>query len=101
MSGHLSRLVLSPLSLLDEGLYRCRVDYGQAPTKIETIKLSILGISTTTTISTDFCSVPPSPPLIYDVHDIKLSSVIGPFHIGANITLNCRARGGEKTTTPC
>lgn len=81
ISGHLSRLVLSPLSLSDEGLYRCRVDYGQAPTKIETIKLSIL--------------VPPSPPVIYDVHDIQLTSVVGPFHIGSNITLKCRARGGQ------
>jgi len=81
VSGHLSRLVLSPLSLSDEGLYRCRVDYSQAPTKIETIKLSIL--------------VPPAPPVIYDVHDIQLTSVVGPFHIGANITLKCRARGGR------
>jgi len=81
ISGHLSRLILSPLSLSDEGLYRCRVDYKQAPTKIETIKLSIL--------------VPPSPPLIYDDHDIQLTSVVGPLHTGSNITLKCRARGGQ------
>ena len=40
-------------------------------------------------------SVPPTPPLIYDVHDIQLSSVVGPFHIGDNLTLKCRVRGGD------
>ena len=43
-------------------VYRCRVDYAQAPTKVSAVRLSIL--------------VPPSPPLIYDDHDIPLSSLV-------------------------
>ena len=45
--------------------------------------------------------MPPTPPLIYDVHDIQLSSVVGPFHIGDNITLKCRVRGGEILSCTC
>ena len=84
MSGSLSRLVVSSLTISDEGLYRCRVDYSQAPTMIETVRLSIL--------------VPPSPPVIYDDHNIPLSQIVGPFHLGSNITLKCITRGGRQQT---
>jgi len=57
------------------------VDYAQSPTKIDSVRLSIL--------------VPPSPPVIYDDHDIPLSSLVGPFHMGSNITLKCISRGGH------
>ena len=43
VSGKLSRLVLSSLTIADEGEYKCRVDYSQAPTKIDSVTLSILG----------------------------------------------------------
>ena len=39
--------------------------------------------------------VPPSPPVIYDDHDIPLSSLVGPFHLGSNLTLKCISRGGH------
>ena len=81
VTGKLSRLLLSRLTIADEGVYRCRVDYAQAPTKIDNVKLSML--------------VPPSSPVIYDDHDIPLNSIIGPFHLGSNITLSCVTRGGS------
>ena len=40
-------------------------------------------------------AVPPSPPVIYDDHDIPLSSLVGPFHLGSNISLKCISRGGH------
>ena len=40
-------------------------------------------------------SVPPSPPVIYDDHDIPLSSLVGPFHLGSNLSLKCISRGGH------
>ena len=83
MSGSLSKLVVQSLTISDEGSYRCRVDYSQAPTMIETVRLSIL--------------VPPSPPVIYDDHNIPLSQIVGPFHLGSNITLKCITRGGRKS----
>ena len=43
VSGKLSRLVLGSLTIADEGEYKCRVDYSQAPTKIDSVTLSILG----------------------------------------------------------
>ena len=43
VSGVLSRLVLGSLTIADEGEYKCRVDYSQAPTKIDSVTLSILG----------------------------------------------------------
>ena len=82
MSGSLSKLVVSGLTISDEGRYRCRVDYSQAPTMIETVRLSIL--------------VPPSPPVIYDDHNVPLSRIVGPFHLGANISLKCITRGGRQ-----
>ena len=39
--------------------------------------------------------MPPSPPVIYDDHDIPLSSLVGPFHLGSNISLKCISRGGH------
>ena len=82
MSGSLSKLVVSGLTISDEGRYRCRVDYSQAPTMIETVRLSIL--------------VPPSPPVIYDDHNVPLSQIVGPFHLGSNISLKCITRGGRQ-----
>ena len=82
MSGSLSKLVVSDLTISDEGRYRCRVDYSQAPTMIETVRLSIL--------------VPPSPPVIYDDHNVPLSQIVGPFHLGSNISLKCITRGGRQ-----
>ena len=81
VSGKLSRLVLSSLTIADEGEYKCRVDYSQAPTSSHSVRLSIL--------------VPPSPPVIYDEHNIPLSHVVGPFHLGSNLTLKCITRGGR------
>ena len=43
VSGLLSRLQVSSLTISDQGRYRCRVDYSQAPTKIDSVTLSILG----------------------------------------------------------
>ena len=77
----LSRLQVSGLTISDEGVYRCRVDYSQAPTSSHSVRLSIL--------------VPPSPPVIYDEHNIPLSHVVGPFHLGSNLTLKCITRGGR------
>ena len=39
--------------------------------------------------------MPPSPPVIYDDHDIPLSSLVGPFHLGSNLSLKCISRGGH------
>ena len=98
ISGKLSRLVLGSLTIADEGEYKCRVDYSQAPTKIDSVRLSILGENPSLTFdSSDVyrVSVPPSPPVIYDDHDIPLSSLVGPFHLGSNISLKCISRGGH------
>ena len=97
VSGKLSRLVLGSLTIADEGEYKCRVDYSQAPTKIDSVTLSILGRKVSIeSFHTYVCvSVPPSPPVIYDDHDIPLSSLVGPFHLGSNISLKCISRGGH------
>ena len=85
VSGLLSRLQVSSLTISDQGRYRCRVDYSQSPTTVQTVRLNIL--------------VPPSPPVIYDEHNIPLSRIVGPFHLGSNITLKCITRGGRSGDT--
>ena len=58
ISGKLSRLVLGSLTIADEGEYKCRVDYSQAPTKIDSVRLSILGENPSLTFNSSDVHIP-------------------------------------------
>ena len=70
-------------ALQDEGIYRCRVDYRNSPTKNVKLNLSII--------------VPPNDPIIRNQNGQELSTYeIGPYEVGQNLILDCQVSGGKK-----
>ena len=67
----------------DQGIYRCRVDYRNSPTKNVKLNLSII--------------VPPDDPIIRNQNGAELSTYeIGPYEVGQNLILDCQVSGGKK-----
>lgn len=84
----------------DEGLYQCRVEYASARTFATHIRLSVIGLSLSRlfdcVISFHFRTLgAPTELHITDRQGNRLHGVIGPFNEFENITLLCKAYGGE------
>lgn len=74
-------LLVEELTLEDEGIYRCRVDYRNSPTKNVKLNLTII--------------VPPDKPIIRDQNGQELVTYeIGPYEVGQNLVLDCEVTGG-------
>ncbi|XP_063857827.1 synaptogenesis protein syg-2-like [Scylla paramamosain] len=65
----------------DDGLYRCRVDFKDSPTRNSRIRLTVI--------------VPPDSVRIVDINGNEKSSTIGPYVLGMTLTLKCIATGGR------
>ncbi|KAF9419955.1 hypothetical protein HW555_003667 [Spodoptera exigua] len=77
-----AHLVVEKVARQDEGVYRCRIDYVDAPTRNYRVNLTVI--------------VPPEAPRIYDYEGTEiLGSVAGPFREGQNVLLSCQAAGGK------
>ncbi|GBP69054.1 Cell adhesion molecule 1 [Eumeta japonica] len=77
-----AHLAISKVSPTDEGLYRCRVDYVDAPTRNYRVNLTVIAS--------------PEPPRIYDSEGNEiLGSIAGPFREGQQLLLSCQAVGGK------
>ncbi|KAG6452458.1 hypothetical protein O3G_MSEX007644 [Manduca sexta] len=74
-------LTLSSVQLDDEGVYRCRVDFKNSPTRNFQIRLTVI--------------VPPHQMLLYDKSGADVSGVVGPLEEGAALVLICEVRGGR------
>ncbi|XP_060805155.1 synaptogenesis protein syg-2 [Amyelois transitella] len=74
-------LSLSSVQLDDEGVYRCRVDFKNSPTRNFQIKLTVI--------------VPPHQMLLYDKSGADVSGVVGPLEEGSALVLVCEVRGGR------
>ncbi|CAB3248972.1 unnamed protein product [Arctia plantaginis] len=74
-------LTLSSVQLDDEGVYRCRVDFKNSPTRNFQIKLTVI--------------VPPHQMLMYDKSGADVSGVVGPLEEGSALVLVCEVRGGR------
>ncbi|KAL0852580.1 hypothetical protein ABMA27_016930 [Loxostege sticticalis] len=74
-------LTLSSVQLDDEGVYRCRVDFKNSPTRNFQIRLTVI--------------VPPHQMLLYDKSGADVSGVVGPLEEGAALVLVCEVRGGR------
>ncbi|XP_049884541.1 B-cell receptor CD22-like [Pectinophora gossypiella] len=74
-------LTIDGVQLDDEGLYRCRVDFKNSPTRNFQIKLNVI--------------VPPHQMLLYDSAGKDLAGVIGPLEEGGDFALTCELRGGR------
>ncbi|CAD0203705.1 unnamed protein product [Chrysodeixis includens] len=77
-----AHLVVEKVARQDEGVYRCRIDYVDAPTRNYRVNLTVI--------------VPPEAPRIYDYEGTEiLGSIAGPFREGQNVLLSCQAAGGK------
>lgn len=76
-----SSLTVDAVQLDDEGIYRCRVDFKNSPTRNFQIRLNVV--------------VPPHQLLLYDEAGRDVAGVIGPLEEGGNFTLLCELRGGR------
>ncbi|XP_026468220.1 hemicentin-2-like, partial [Ctenocephalides felis] len=75
-----ARLQVKNIQPEDGGVFRCRVDFTDSPTRNFKVNLTLI--------------VPPSEPRIFDDQGRELSSVAGPFKEGSDLFLSCQVTGG-------
>ncbi|XP_037810114.1 putative uncharacterized protein DDB_G0282133 isoform X3 [Lucilia sericata] len=76
-----AKLQVDNIQLDDEGVYRCRVDFQNSPTRNHRINLTVI--------------VPPHQILVYDASGRDVAGAVGPLFEGDNIVLTCEVRGGR------
>ncbi|XP_077301047.1 B-cell receptor CD22-like [Arctopsyche grandis] len=74
-------LTIDSVRLDDEGLYMCRVDFKNSPTRNFEVMLNVI--------------VPPHQLLMYDNSGRDVAGTIGPLEEGSNLVLVCEVRGGR------
>ncbi|XP_077562209.1 protein turtle homolog A-like isoform X2 [Haemaphysalis longicornis] len=82
-SGAMATLQLQPVRDVDDGEYRCRVDYKRSRTQNRIVRLNVI--------------VPPTEVLITNRtgEPLRNRPIIGPFNEGSSLTLVCKAIGGR------
>ncbi|KAK9306027.1 hypothetical protein QLX08_003098 [Tetragonisca angustula] len=76
-----AKLEIDPLEADDAGVYRCRVDYKNSPTRNQKVNLTVI--------------VPPNKPVIYTEDGRSLAKVLQPFNEGSVLSLLCEVMGGS------
>lgn len=80
-NSSLSVLTIKHLEQSDQALYRCRVDYKQAPTTHWEVSLEIF--------------VPPSKPVLVGEEGNQINKIIGTFFEGDQVMISCEVKGGR------
>ena len=75
------RLVLDNINHYDQGIYKWRVDFKTAPTRISNIVLDVI--------------VPPEKPRIHDENNEEVRLKLGPYQIGQTVSITCEVLGGR------
>ncbi|XP_076638457.1 neural cell adhesion molecule 2 [Colletes latitarsis] len=76
-----AKLEIDPLKATDAGVYRCRVDYKNSPTRNQKANLTVI--------------VPPKKPVIYAGAGRSLAMILQPFNEGSELSLLCEVIGGS------
>ncbi|XP_012060705.1 PREDICTED: neural cell adhesion molecule 1 [Atta cephalotes] len=79
--GHRAKLKVTKVTLKDQGVFRCRVDFVDSPTRNFRVNLTLVE--------------QPSKPVIYDAQGREVTGVGGPFLEGYNLALICQVAGGK------
>ncbi|XP_066142389.1 neural cell adhesion molecule 2-like isoform X1 [Euwallacea fornicatus] len=74
-------LVIDNIQQSDEGIYRCRVDFKNSPTRNSKVNFTVI--------------IPPEKIHIYDDKRIDKSALLAPYNEGSNVNLLCEVRGGR------
>ncbi|CAH0774686.1 unnamed protein product [Bemisia tabaci] len=78
-------LTIKNVNYDDQGIYRCRVDFMDSPTKNYRVNLTL--------------AVPPSTPVIMDMQGKQMDAIAGPYFEGYDLHLTCLVTGGEPRPT--
>ncbi|CAL7948602.1 unnamed protein product [Xylocopa violacea] len=76
-----AHLSIDRLETRDEGIYRCRVDFKNSPTRKQKMNLTVI--------------VPPSKPVILDGTTGAKTRIEEPYNEGSDVNLICEVRGGR------
>ncbi|XP_012149946.1 motor axon guidance molcule sidestep isoform X2 [Megachile rotundata] len=79
--GHRAKLKVAKVTFKDQGIFRCRVDFINSPTRNFRVNLTLVE--------------EPSKPVIYDAQGRKVTGVGGPFLEGYSLGLTCQVAGGR------
>ncbi|XP_045527790.1 hemicentin-1-like isoform X2 [Pieris brassicae] len=74
-------LMVDNVIAMDAGVYRCRVDFQNSPTRNLKINFTVI--------------IPPSRPAIYDVKRRDRTKLVEPYNEGSNVLLICEVDGGR------
>ncbi|XP_067617196.1 uncharacterized protein side-IV isoform X2 [Eurosta solidaginis] len=80
-TSHPAQLKIDNVRIEDEGVYRCRVDFRNSPTRNLKINLTVI--------------VPPDRPIIYGPSRHDKASNVESFNEGTDIVLACEVTGGR------
>ncbi|TDG44787.1 hypothetical protein AWZ03_008761 [Drosophila navojoa] len=80
-TSHPAQLKIDNVRIEDEGVYRCRVDFRNSPTRNLKINLTVI--------------VPPDRPIIYEPNRHDKTSNVESFNEGNDIVLACEVTGGR------
>ncbi|XP_039959757.1 uncharacterized protein LOC120774297 [Bactrocera tryoni] len=80
-TSHPAQLKIDNVRIEDEGVYRCRVDFRNSPTRNLKINLTVI--------------VPPDRPVIYGPNRHDKASNVESFNEGTDIVLACEVTGGR------
>ncbi|XP_066589277.1 B-cell receptor CD22-like isoform X2 [Prorops nasuta] len=75
------QLTIQDVRQSDEGVYRCRVDFRNSPTRNAKVNFTII--------------VPPAKPVIYDAKRRDMSQISAAYPEGSDLELVCEVHGGK------
>ncbi|XP_076637456.1 motor axon guidance molcule sidestep isoform X2 [Colletes latitarsis] len=79
--GHRAKLKVTKVTFKDQGIFRCRVDFIDSPTRNFRVNLTLVE--------------EPTKPVIHDAQGREVTGVGGPFLEGYNLALTCQVSGGR------